>query len=154
MQYRAFITVFLLVLLTAVQVPLAADKQMPDGNKLLEQCIIALRTLDAQQGNTNAWFATGWCLGYVLGFGDGHLMATDTTIPDDIREALMLCGLDQRGITAEQTVRILVEWLRTHPKVLDLPRNLLTALAFADAFPCPSAGTPQVSGRQPSSQPR
>jgi hypothetical protein len=140
-RWMLTLVVLLLVLPAVVRVSKAADAPSSDGNKLLRDCTSALRALDSRQGDSNAWLATGWCLGYILGFRDGHLTATDTTMPDDMRKALAFCDLWKHNITAEQSARILVEWLRTHPKLLHLPQHILTAWALADAFPCPSSIT-------------
>jgi hypothetical protein len=155
MQRSTSLAVLLLVLLALpYATSIAQDTPKDDGNNLLRQCTVALRARDAGQGDKSAWFNTGWCLGYVSGFGGGYLIATDPTIPTDVKESFAFCGMGERRITIEQSVRILVEWLRTHPKLLDLPKSYVSAWAFADAFPCPSSDAPKMSGRQHGTQRR
>jgi hypothetical protein len=135
---------FTMLLLVLLARPYAtnATQHTPedDGNALLRKCTVALRALATQQGDANAWFAAGWCLGYVLGFGDGHRIGTDPTMQADRKDTFTYCGVGTRRMTVEQRVRMLVQWLRTHPKILDLPQSYVIAWAFANAFPCPSTG--------------
>jgi len=154
MQCWKSFTMLLLVLLAGPYATSAAQNTPEnDGNALLRKCTTALRSFETQQGDVNAWFAAGWCVGYALGFGDGHMIGTDPAMPADLKATFAYCGMGTRRIAVEQSVRILVQWLRTHPQQLDLPRSYVIAWAFADAFPCPSSIAPAAPAT-PSDVPR
>jgi hypothetical protein len=122
-------------LLVAVAGMWAADswEMTNDGNELLQKCTAALHLRDTRQGDMDTVRDFAWCMAYLVGYVEGHQGAT--IFP------LTICPLDG-GRPVDQLARILVEWLRTHPAMLHEPRGPLTALAFRDAFPCPSALDP------------
>ena len=114
-----------------------------DGQELLRKCRTGLRALDAQQGDGSTLTDFGWCMGYLLGFIEGYglVVADSRAQPPGTRVKYALCptGLE---LPVEHLARVLVAWLHTHPARLQMPRPAVTIAAFADTFPCPSAGTP------------
>ena len=104
-----------------------------DGHAFLQRCTAALRVDEAGQGDNSTQQQALWCLGYVAGFADGHTLGTvEMTLGSPL-----LCPPDGWR-PAGQLVRLLVEWLRTHPTQLHRDMHSVMLLAFADAFPCPS----------------
>ena len=101
-----------------------------DGNALLRECTAALRAFDDQRRDVITMGEFIGCSGYIRGFTEGYLFngSYDVCPP--------------AGISPVQLTRVIVEWLRTHPALLHMPRPVLTHAAFAAAFPCPSSVAP------------
>ena len=153
MQRWTSLTVLLLVLLVWSQgVSRAQDTSKNDGHTLLRLCTSALRVFDSGHGDMHTWLESSWCQGYIVGFADGYTMATG----EAARGAAGLCPPEE-WLSAEQLVRILVEWLRARPSMLHMGMHSLMVSAFADTFPCPPAPAlpqePASSGVQKPSTP-
>jgi Rap1a immunity proteins len=122
---------------------LAQAPSKSDGHDLLRKCTTGLRALDAQQWDGSTMTDFGWCMGYLLGFVEGYSIvgaAIRATQPGaTMKDDFCPTGLE---LPVEQLARVLVEWLRTHPALLDMPRTALTIAAFAETFPCPSSVAP------------
>jgi len=112
-----------------------------DGNRLLAMCRDYLRFDEAggratAQGNYNA----GYCQGFVVGLIEMHEGARSTG-PQPLRP--FFC-LPPGEVTWNQTVRVYVRYLETHPARLHLDQRDLLIEALSDAFPCsPAASLPQ-----------
>jgi hypothetical protein len=79
-------------------------------------------------------------MGYLWGLADGQhqaIIKNHPQIPPTNAE-YVFCSV-QRDIPTGQLVRVLVQWLRSHPRFLHMPRGTLASMALAEAFPCPSA---------------
>jgi hypothetical protein len=113
-----------------------------DGNKLLSDCMGALRAVDYQHRDMVTMMEHSSCMGYMKGFAEGYGLrdASPTNCPET-NGPYNFC-LPEQGVSPEQLARVVVEWLRTHPALLHLRWAILTRAAFADAFPCPSAIAP------------
>lgn len=97
-----------------------------DGNELLTQCQHFINAVEDKKFDE---FKAGVCVGTIKG--------VDTTVwflSDDLRKTAQFCT--PRDVTNGQLVRIVVKWLKDHPKALHENRTGLIWLALKDAFPC------------------
>jgi hypothetical protein len=100
-----------------------------DGNKLLQQCIAAEKTLNGEGPNeVGGVLGAGICLGLVRG-----VMFTMRLFPSD--EPFKTC-FPEAGIKVDQALRIVVSYLEANPEQLHEPDAFLIALALGKAFPC------------------
>jgi hypothetical protein len=80
----------------------------------------------------------GACLGYVNGVIDGFQGAyalgnAASGRPVDSGQPFCL----RQDVTMGQKLRVVVQFLKTHPEKTDLPMDILIFHATVDAFPCP-----------------
>ncbi|HID45745.1 MAG TPA: peptidoglycan-binding protein [Chromatiaceae bacterium] len=108
-------TVFLLVLGSNVQ----ATPFGPSTGDLYESC----RATDA----INA----AYCIGYLKAYRDWYQVAADQLV-DSQRQYCEPSSIDYRDFQ-----RVLVDYFKTHPKVLDEPRLLGVTEALHNTWPCP-----------------
>ena len=94
------------------------------GDQLLWAC-----TADHAKGPEEA-FASVHCLGYVTGILDGMQFVFGVH-----PESTLFCP-PSGGMSADQPVRIVTQWLEAHPEDLQSTARVLVALAFQNAFPC------------------
>ena len=99
----------------------------PDGVKLLQSCSAGIRIQDGGNASKEALADGLWCVGYVMGYLDGYAMSSATNAK---------ACFPSKGISAEQAVRLIVEWLKKHPENLHKSGSDEMLLAFANAFPC------------------
>jgi hypothetical protein len=109
-------TIFALALAVACQSPAAArNPAIKSGNDLLEAC------------RSDGW-SNGYCYGYILGIFRGlDFMSSATKRP-------LLCGAEDA--TVEQSRLIVLDYLRTHPKIMSQPSEYGVVAALMDAFSC------------------
>jgi|SRR5215510_10031977 len=136
MESRAQCRKALIFLLVMLGLPpwsygIAAEAYRLDGNELLQSCTGTLAALDTAQGSQNLSFSAGWCMGYVSGFSIGYDAAS--------LGAFRICE-PSSGIPNGQRVRVVVQWLRTHPALLHLDRDILVGMAL----PMPSPVHPRL----------
>ena len=123
-----------------------ARAQRPEavtGVQLLDHCTAAVRLLEQQSGTTTEHFEYGFCLAYVLGFGDGmrigslktvvNTVQTNTTAPTTFGGVGVCAPVDVSG---EQLVRVVLKYLQQHPELLHEPAADLVWTALHEAFPC------------------
>lgn len=102
---------------------------MADGNQLLTQCQAAVRALDGLDTN-NVGFGAGYCLGQVSG-----VMDMVGAFAEDLPAEFKVC-IPRPGIQYGQGVRIVVQYLKDHPKFLHLENSILILKSFQSAYPC------------------
>jgi hypothetical protein len=115
-----------------------------DGHELLRQCGAAVRELDRQAGlEPEARLGAQYCFGFVAGITNVVSIAYHLK-PD----GQLFCPPDG-GIAPRAAVRVLVEYLKSHPERLHARKVTLAAAAFMQAYPClpPSATVPTDSSR-------
>lgn len=102
---------------------------LADGNTLLEQCQHAEKALDNKRVENT--FSAGACLGLVQGVLETvHNMQL---LNDNKNKKVCF---PEKGISFPQATRIVIPYLRAHPKMLHEQISALVMLALADAFPC------------------
>jgi hypothetical protein len=143
MRYWQNAGLIVVIVMLGVAASLDQSPSKEDGHDLLRKCLTGLRALDAQQWDGSTMTDFGWCMGYILGFVEGSgWMGADIRAHQPgakVKEAFCPTGL---ALPVEHLARGLVEWLRTHPALLYMPRTAVTIAAFADTFPCPSSVAP------------
>lgn len=120
------------------------------GNELLSSCEKyekydhAARRLTADETA-----AAGMCAAYVSGFVDASttynslLSQLDAALQKSeadgarVRHRISPMACIPEGATYEQTVRVVLKYLRDHPEKLHERRSTLMLEAIASAFPCP-----------------
>lgn len=111
-----------------------AGPAMANGSTLLQQCQQTLIVFDG--GNASNLGHAGECLGRLGGTVDGLSLARATYSNLEKKElAQLYCSPDQ-GVTNDQSVRIVVKYLKDHPESLHKAESTLIILALIDAFPC------------------
>jgi hypothetical protein len=102
-----------------------------DGNKLLKACNSGLKVINKDKSLSNLEYVdAAFCAGLIQG-------VTDTN------RILKLSGITPfycvpgDKIDKSQATRIIVKYLRKHPKKLNLPESNLVIDALRKAFPCP-----------------
>src|SRR6266566_4334528 len=104
-----------------------------DGNSLLEACREGMR-------RTEATFQAGYCTGFVSGVLDMHA-AWLSPSGSSLRPWFCLPG---QRIVLIQAMRIVLNYLETHPERLHIEQSQLVLEAMGEAFPCtPAASRPQ-----------
>ena len=118
------------------------------GAELLDRCSVAVRMLEGGSGTYEEHWANGFCLAYVLGFGDGMRIGSfkvvvntvktndATAIPDTFGGTEVCAPSDATG---EQAVRVVLKYLQGHPQLLHKPAGELVWEALHEAFPCGKA---------------
>ena len=104
------------------------------GSKLLQQCQQTLIIFD--DGKASSTSDAAQCLGKITGTLDG-LEIGRVTYSDVAKQKLpeLFCSPEQ-GVTKDQSVRIVVKYLKDHPESLHMAESTLIILAYIDAFPC------------------
>lgn len=96
-----------------------------DGNGLLSDCNDFLNIVDSNyQADRSDPLLAGQCVGYVRGVSD---LITDQGGPACMPRPRLMAG---------QIVRIVVNYGKNHPTVLDKQRLILVTSALQDAYPC------------------
>jgi len=98
-----------------------------DGNKLLEQCLVAERYYDNKEVPYD-FMDLGVCMGFVQG-------VRNTIQAMSSNSSIKVC-IPKGGITNEQATRIVTSYLKKNPASLHEHEVLLTIKAFTDAYPC------------------
>lgn len=108
----------------------AATNGPIDGNSLLHECSQALAIRDDAKNVTNDAYH---CAGYVQGARDiGDLFGARPN------GGPLWCLPGE--VSTEQTIRVVVKYLKENPADLHRPAVALVAVALASAFPCPDRG--------------
>jgi hypothetical protein len=100
-----------------------------DGNSLLTHCSV----IDKSSADLNAEqeMAGISCVSYLDGISEGFLIgATMGNTP----KSLLICAPD--GVTSQQTGRVVLRYLKSHPERLHEPAATLAYEALNKAFPC------------------
>lgn len=74
-------------------------------------------------------FAMGQCMGMLEGVS-GSAQILSTQLPETMRTCL------PQSYNNGQGVRVVVKYLRDHPKDLNLPASFLVMMSLKTAFPC------------------
>lgn len=114
----------------------------PDGSQVLRACQQTMQHLDDQSGEPNslASLDSGWCLGWITAVVEMNNLQEGMADKDHpIRANMFHFCAPGSGLTAIQAVRIVVKYLKDHPKDLDHNGIGLTNLALMSAFPCKAA---------------
>ena len=103
-----------------------------DGNMLLDHCGHAVRYAQGDRENVDLLRLTA-CRNYVEGMYElnelyGLRLQGRGMYP-------MFCPPEQ-GLATERAVRIVHDYLESHPEMLDHPMSDLVATSLASAFPC------------------
>jgi hypothetical protein len=110
--------VLAVAILLLASTPTKAQKLSPTtGNELLEWC---------QSGDT---WATGRCLGYIIGVADLQTMVKKT-LPENRQSCIA------EGVTAGQILEVVTKYLNQHPEERHFNASVLIVKAIAEAFPC------------------
>jgi F0F1-type ATP synthase membrane subunit c/vacuolar-type H+-ATPase subunit K len=104
-----------LVLAVALTMIASASSAQVSGKQVLEGC---------KQSETNrASFERGVCTGIAMAIASfGDALPEKNCVP--------------KGVSANETARVLALWLTRHPERLDEPVVDLAMYAFAEAWPC------------------
>jgi hypothetical protein len=94
------------------------------GSWLFHVCQAAVRSMDAADGGTDADVPlTGRCLDYTEGVTDAvALLSTRSLCPGTASTGTML--------------RVYVNYMQKHPKLLDEPKQIGLLNAWIEAYPC------------------
>jgi hypothetical protein len=112
----------------------------PDGSQVLRACQQTLQHFDEQQAsdpNPLGTLDSGWCLGWVTAVIEMNNLKEGTADKDHpLRADMFHFCAPPSGLTAIQAIRIVVKYLKDHPKDLQHAGIGLTNLALMSAFPC------------------
>ena len=98
-----------------------------DGNELMSKCLDAQQVADNQRDLT---YPTAISTGFCLGFSQG----VQNTLQFFPKEA-GVC-FPKEGITAGQSMRIILKYLQDNPSQLHQKDTVLAVIAFKKAYPC------------------
>lgn len=106
-----------------------------DGNKLLEQCNVAVNIMDGKEltADTQGGIDAGnsmYCFGLLQG-----VISLNKLYEVPLRNKALFCTPNS-DITNGQAARIVVNYLKKHPEVVDEPDFAITINALIEAFPC------------------
>ena len=120
---------FLVVILCGM-----SSSALADGNELLKQCKAAEHYMNEGQFKKDEdQIKVVFCMGIVEGVGS--TMALLSSREDALDRKYRVC-FPEYGITNRQAVRVVVNFLVTHPKDLHKNDVALLMAAFWDAYPC------------------
>lgn len=100
-----------------------------DGNWLLSSCAPVVKSLDGGGQKMDDAFAMGQCMGMLEGVS-GSAQILSTQLPETMKTCL------PQSYNNGQGVRVVVKYLRDHPKDLNLPASFLVMMSLKTAFPC------------------
>jgi hypothetical protein len=110
-----------------------------DGNKLLSECTVTIRQMDTGVSPDSAnQIDDVHCLGFIEGVLEG--LVVGESAGDENHTATKkryVCIPD--GASLGQNVRVVVKWMKEHPKDLHRRAALLIYVALLEAYPCPSS---------------
>jgi hypothetical protein len=135
-------TLYALALVGLVAVaPCAAGEQVVlDGNSLLHDCLLHIRSSDGAKlsARPEALWGIPACQNYVMGLLDMYL---GSCAPQEM--AIPLFCVSPEGVPPRQAIRVIVRYLQAHPERLHLARRELAVAALHEAFPCPPTPAPR-----------
>lgn len=115
------------------------------GNDLLAICS-AITAIDTRHLNQDDIDRLRSCRGFLDGFEQGRLIGALSAAAYTSHKLAESMNITTRVLsrtycvpdtaTFGQVGRVLVKYLRDHPKYLNQPAGALTLAAFVDAFPC------------------
>lgn len=111
----------------------SADISKRDGNSLINACQVTQKIGNHElEASYEHLMSSGWCLGTIEtardiigGLSEGRFLPIK----------LGAC-MPEKGITNEQTIRIVLHYLEDNPQKLHLPASILSTFALSEAFPC------------------
>ena len=122
--FRASSFVSSFALLVVASVSVAADSVTSS---------ILLRSCEAALGDDEDARGLGmFCLGYVGGLADTYAVVQGV-VPEEHRKELMCIP---STVDVEEMVRVIVKYLKDHPKLETEPARVTAAVALSKAYPC------------------
>src|SRR5437879_928107 len=110
----------------------------PDGNQVLKKCQTTLRLVDNHPANPSDGDITdsGWCIGWIgaaieMNYLRREMAENTHTSPD----AFHFCA-PEKGMQAQQAIRVVVKYLQGSPERLHENGMLLTIAALKTGFSC------------------
>ena len=115
--------------LTAI--PLVAHAEL-DGNELLQKCEPITRLTDDP---TSLNQAEGSGVVYCMGYVDSYIDTFYFEVQAKIIPSVPFC-MPKEGVTKKDTVRSVVNYLKSHPDELDYPAGYHLFKGLREAYPC------------------
>ncbi len=118
--------------------PTFAAKNYTTAQDLVTRCQDVVKILDTNaKMNKNA----AWCYGFITGFDQSHtaisfLIAKRQNVknPDMQSHGVLYCP--PKSVHFNQAIRVLVSYIKEHPKQKEMPAGLVAWYAFAKTYPC------------------
>jgi len=113
----------------------------PDGRDVLRACQQTIQHLDERKDESEpdalGSLESGWCIGWVTAAIEmNNLQEGMADKEHPLRANMFHFCAPRAGLTSGQAIRIVVKYLKDHPKDLDQNGIALTMLALMSAFPC------------------
>ena len=106
-----------------------------DGNLLLESCLKADRVKNDLNLKINEPFSFGLRVGTCIGLIQGTISTINVLNIAKKNNEFGIC-FPEKGIHINQSVKIVIKYLKANPETLHIPHTVLIILAFKQAFPC------------------
>lgn len=124
-----WIICFVVTMLTLPLPNIVLADTLRTGNELLSKCTALVNSID--RGSQRDPSGAGYCSGIMLGMMDMNTFnQAKVGKPSDY----YFCTPD--GVMNVQAARIVIKYLKEHPKTLGFPDTALVSLALAEAYPC------------------
>jgi hypothetical protein len=114
-------------------ISLIPKETLADGNRLLTYCKAMERYNET--GVVDNEFSVGFCLGAINGVRTSVEFTRKLLEESRNTRSLMAC-IPKNGVTLEQTIRIVLRYLESHPADLHYSEGILIMFALKEAFPC------------------
>lgn len=121
-----------LLLISVLMCPILsyASSAAMDGNDILKECSGGIDNPSETQQDTVRFIH---CAGYVAGVMDTEALWDG--LQHDSHVGFRSC-LPKDGLGGEQSIRVILKWLKANPEKLHLRGDMLVLMALRDAFPC------------------
>jgi hypothetical protein len=127
--------ILLAVTATALATQHANGSSWMDGMRLLHECQLAIRTSDGgQRLSSDEDASSSHCIGYIQGVLDTNALGDEIDKRDHQTARPHYCIAP--NVSLEQSIRIIVEWAKAHPKDLNDPGWVSIQGPLLNAFPC------------------
>lgn len=114
----------------ALVMSLGSGQAMANGNELLQACQSAVRYIDSDGKDGDAYKA-GYCFGVINGVSSLQGL-TNQSLPKQARTCL-----PAQEVSVLQAARIAVKFMTANPEKLNLDDGAVVLLALQRAYPCP-----------------
>ena len=124
----------LLPLFAAILIAFAASPAMAeiDGNMLLDNCNEAVRYLEDKNAPSINFSAVNFCVGFISGVNEVHSTFVSSVSCFDPPVFCIPPKTNQ-----EQLVKVVFNFLKSHPEDLHYKGSVIAISALKEAFPCP-----------------